>query len=798
MFKNYFKIALRNLLRNKIYSFINIAGLSIGLACAMLIILYVKDEVSYDRFHNNVSNIYRVVTDNKNKEGIARKDGNTGYLQGPRFSNNVPGIQSFVRIQSGTEDIKTGTEIHSQQLLFVDSTFFSVFTFPLIRGDVKTCLTAPHAIVISEDMAKKQFATTDAVGKVIMVKQDNKFVPHEVTAVARTTPQNSSFQFDVLLPFKVPQGEGADNEAWFNFFLNTFVVLNPNTPVQQVNSRMQQFYELDSKEALGKITEMFGDVVGSSRYFLQPFTDMHLNTELPAQNGLTNASNPIYSYILSGIALFILLIACINFINLTIARSVRRAKEIGIRKVVGGQRKQLIMQFLGESFLLCFLAFIFALIVVQLSLPVFNNLSNKSLALSYLVNAKLVVGLLILFALTTFLSGFYPALILSGYNPVQTLYSRFTPAGKNYLQKSLVVLQFALASFLIIATFTIYAQFNYLTNQNLGYDDNNLVEFEKHNLTRSELSLLKTGLKKNTGIAEVSAKNGGGWSTAAKVNGDTIIHFEYETIDEAYLPMLKIPVLLGRNFSHDFPSDSSHSVIVNESFVKKAGWKNPLGREVNFWYNENEKYQVVGVVKDYHYKPLNREIGPQLFTLKASNEYGLALVKTKPGSTTASLKHIEATYKKMFPFNPYSYNFKDLQNIKNYEAEAKWKQIMFFSAIITIFISCIGLFGLSVLSAEKRTKEIGIRKVLGASVHQVVTILSKDFLKLVLMALLIAIPLSWMAAAKWLENYPYRINPGWQMFAIGGVLVLLIAFITVSFQAVKAALANPVKSLRSE
>ena len=798
MFRNYLKTALRNLLRNKTYAFINVAGLSIGLACAMLIILYVKDEVSYDRFHKDVSNIYRVVTDNKNKEGIARKDGNTGYLQGPKFTKNVPGIQTFVRVQSGAEDIKTGTEIHSQELLYVDSTFFSVFTFSLVHGDVKTCLTTPQAIVISEKMAKKQFGTMDAVGKVIMVKKGDTFMPHQVTAVARTTPQNSSIQFDVLLPFKVPPGEGADNEAWFNFFLNTFVVLNPNTSVQQVNSQMQQFYKRDSKEALAKITEKYGDVVGSSTYQLQPFTDMHLNTELPAQNGLSNASNPLYSYILSGIALFILLIACINFINLTIARSVRRAKEIGIRKVVGGQRKQLILQFLGESFLLCFLAFVLAIIVVQLSLPVFNNLSNKSLALSYLVDAKLLFGILILFALTAFLSGFYPALILSGYNPVQTLYSRYIPAGKNYLQKSLVVIQFALASFLIIATFTIYAQFNYLTNQNLGYDDSNLITFGKQNLTRIELSLLKTELKKNTGIQEVSAKNGGNWGTAARVNGDSTMQFEYETIDEAYLPMHKIPILQGRNFSTDFPSDSSHSVIVNQSFVKKAGWKNPLGQEVNFWYHNDEKYQVVGVVKDYHFKPLNQKIGPQLFTMKAANEYGMALIKIKPNSETTSLKHIEATFKKMFPFNPYSYNFKDQENIKNYEAEAKWKQIMFFSAIITIFISCIGLFGLSVLSAEKRTKEIGIRKVLGASVNQVVTILSKDFLKLVFFALLFAIPLSWIAAAKWLENYPYRINPGWQMFVIGGLLVLLIAFLTVSFQAVKAAVANPVKSLRSE
>ncbi len=798
MFKNYFTVAFRTLRRNKIYSVINIAGLSLGLASAMLIILYVKDEVSYDRFHAGVNNIYRVVTDNSDKDGNRRKDGNTGYLQGPKFKENVPGIQTFVRVQSGAEDMKTGDEVHSQDLLYVDSSFFSVFTFPLIHGVANTCLKNPQSIVISETLAKKQFGTANAVGKVIMLKGDSAFEPYQVTAVAKKAPQNSSIQFDVLLPFKVPAGEGADSEAWFNFFLNTFVVVNTNASVQQVQQQMQKFYLEDSKEALKSITEKFGDVVGTSNYMLQPYTAMHMSTELPAQNGLSNASNPMYSYILSGIALFILFIACINFVNLTIARSVKRAKEIGIRKVIGGERKQLIFQFLGESFLLCFIAFGFALLLVWTVLPVFNDLSNKALAIAYLFDVKLVTGYVALFIITGLLAGFYPALILSSYDPVKTLYSRFMLGGKNYLQKSLVVLQFALASFLIIATFTIYAQFNYLTTEKLGYDDSNLVIIRKENLKLSEAELLKTELLKNPEIQSVAPKNGGNWGTAAKVNGDSIIQFAYETVNESYLPTMKIPLVQGRNFSTDFPSDSSNSVLVNESFVKKAGWKNPIGQVVDFWYRENEKYKVVGVVKDYHFQSLNQKIGPQLFTMKPGNGLGMAFIKIKPNSETASLRHIAATFKKMFPFTPYSFTFKDQANIKEYEAEAKWKQIMLFSATLTIFISCIGLFGLTVLSAEKRTKEIGIRKVLGASVNNVVTILSKDFVKLVLIALIISIPLAWMAANKWLQNYPYKISLSWPMFALAGSLVIVIALITVSFQAFKAAVANPVKSLRTE
>jgi len=800
MFKNYFIVALRNLLRNKIYAFINIAGLSIGLACAMLIILYVKDEVSYDRFHANVNNIYRITTQGIDKNGgKGRKDPNTGYLQGPRFAQNIPEIKSFVRVQSGNENIKLGTEVKDQDLLLVDSTFFDVFSFPLISGNRHTCLKDPLSVVLSEDAAKKQFGTTDVIGKIVMLKDDSVFVPHKVTAVAKKSPQNSSIKFEMLLPIRESKEDALNSENWFNFFLNTFVVLPPQTNVQVVESKMNKFYNQDSKDAITSLKAKFGNEVDNwkSNYLLQPFLDMHMSTELPAQNGLSDASNPMYSYILSGIALFVLLIACINFINLTVARSVKRAKEIGIRKVVGGDRKQLIIQFLGESFLLCIIAFVLAIALVQLILPVFNDLSNKALALSYLFDTKLVTGYIVLFILTGLLAGFYPALVLSGYNPVQTLYSRFNLAGKNYLQKSLVVLQFALASFLIIATFTIYKQFDFLTNEKLGYDDNDLVAVHKDFKTHDEAWLFKNELLKDPNIISVAPRNGGSWGTVAKINNDSTIQFDYETVDETYLSTLKIPLVQGRNFSPDFPSDSANSVLVNESFVKQAGWKNPMGQTVNFWYN-NKKYTVIGVVKDYHYQPLNQKIGPQLFTMKPDNNYGMVYIKIKPNTAAASLQTIQKKFKQLFPISPYSYTFMNDENRKSYEAEAKWKQIMLFGAILTIFISCIGLFGLSVLSAEKRTKEIGIRKVLGASVKRVVTILSKDFLKLVFISLIIAIPAAWLAANKWLENYPYRIALDWWLFASAGILVVLIALVTVSFQAIKAAIANPVKSLRAE
>jgi len=799
MIKNYFKTALRNLQRNKIYSFTNIIGLSLGLACAMLIMLYVKDEVSYDRFHKDVSHIYRIGMERIKPDGsLENKQGYTGYFQGPRFTAGVPEIKSFVRYQGNQKDIQTGTEIKSQEMYYVDSSFFSVFSFPLLSGNPKTVLLDPKSVVISEDLAKKQFGTTAAQGKIMMIKnEENKFIPYAVAGVAKRCPQNSSIKFDMLMPMVVAAKDEANNQNWFNIFLNTFVVLNPGADIKAVEAKMKKVYETDARESIKMVAEKYGD---NSKviYHLQAYTDMHLSKDYEASNGLTGASNPVFSYILSGIALFILLIACINFINLTVARSVKRAKEIGIRKVIGGDRKQLIAQFLGESFILCFIAFLLAIVMVQLVLPLFNQLSNKALAISYLFDVKLIAGYIVLFMVTSLLAGFYPALVLSKYNPVQTLYSRFTIGGKNYLQKGLVILQFTLSSFLIIGTITIYSQFNYLTNEKLGYDDTNLVTVNTWHMKRSDAALIQQELSKSPSIAEIAFKNGGSWGTIAKVNGETQMPFAYETVNESYIPLLKIPVIQGRNFSKDFPADSSHSVLINEAFAAKAGWKNPLGQEINFWYNNNEKYQVIGVVKNYHYEAMTRSIEPQVFTMKQDNSFGKTFIKIKPNTATASLGHIEKTFKKLFPFSPYAYVFKDEENRKKYEAEAKWKQIMLFSAVLTIFISCIGLFGLSVLSAEKRTKEIGIRKVLGASVAGIATSLSKDFLKLVIISLLMAIPFSWLAASKWLENYPYRIALSWWMFASAGGLVVLLALATVSFQAIKAAVANPVKSLRTE
>lgn len=801
MFGNYLKIAIRNLMHSRVYSVINVTGLSIGLAAAMLIMLYTKDEVTYDGFHANNPHIYRVTYKSIMPSGaLEYNSGITGYQPGPKFAASTPEIEVFARFREHRNDIKTGEVVTSQTVYQADRDFFRIFSFPLLSGDPKTALASPRSVVISEEMARKQFGTTKALGKTILFKDafdgQAQFEPFVVTGVAATCPQNSSIRFDVLQPLPV-RPRDMESEAWFNSSLNTFVKLTPGANIEAVTKTMNHIYQSDARDAIKSVAKKYN--MKAKRYYaLQSFTAIHLDEQLPADNGLLSGSKPLFSYILSGIAFFILLIACINFVNLTVARSLKRAKEIGVRKVVGGGRPQLAVQFLGESFVLCFAAFVFALILVQAALPTFNQLANKALSLSYLFDWKLIAGYIALFLLSGLLAGFYPAVVLSGYDPVQTIYNRFNFSGKNYLQKSLVVVQFALASFLIIVTLVIRSQFNFLTNRALGYDDSHLISVDKQNMTRNEAQMLTSELLKNPSITAVAPKNSGRWGTGAKINAGAEISFDYETVGASYLATLKIPLMKGRNFSPDLPTDSTQSVLVNEAFVKEAGWKEPLGQVIDFWYNENDRYTVIGVVKDHHFRSVSETIRPQVFTMKPDNSYGKAFIRILPGTETASLRHIEKTFRKLFPVNPYGYKFIDEENLKSYESEAKWKQIMVFGAALTIFISCIGLFGLATLAAERRTKEIGIRKVLGASVAGIVRLLSTDFAKLVCLSFLISFPLAYYAAGEWLNNYPYRVGISAWVFLATSCIALLVALLTVSFQSVRTAMMNPVKSLKSE
>lgn len=797
MIRNFFKIAWRNVLRNKAYSLINVLGLSLGLASAMLIILFTRDEISFDKFHKNGDRIYRIVNTRVNPDGSEdRSSGVTGYYHGPAFAAHLPEFTQIVRYQGDIRDAKKGTEVVREDVVNVDSNFLQVFSFPLLKGNPATALSNPANAVLTRDVAEKYFGTIDCIGKTIQITDRGEFKPYTVSAVAANFPKNSSFRGGILLPMIVPEGTMGDEMNWFNFFLNTFVVLPPGTDPAAVEQKMAQVYAANSKNVVERMAKEFNEK-GSMRYLLQPLQQMHLNTKYEVGNGLQYGSDPWYSYLLSGIAIFILLIACINFVNLTIARSIKRAREIGIRKVVGSSRRQLIWQFIGESFFLTLLAFVIALLLEQLMLPTFNKLSGKSLSLAYLLDAKIIGGYIALLLLTAMLAGFYPALVLSSFQPVKTLYNRFNWGGKNILQKSLVVLQFTLATIMIIGTLTLYHQFDFMVNKPLGYDDSNIIRVENDRLSRQNFAPLKQELLANPAIVDVAPRNYGSWQTGAKINGETHVSFAYDTYGTNNIPMLGIKVLQGRNFDPSLPTDSTESVIVNELFVKEAGWKNPIGQEVNFFW-DNRRMKVIGVVQDHHFASVNQKIIPQVITMFPGNPYGELHIKIKPGTDQQALAHISNTMHSQFPALPFIYQFRADANRAAYEQENNWKQMLLYGAVLTIFISCIGLFGLSVLNAEKRTKEVGIRKVLGAASWQIVTRLSRDYVALVCISLIIAFPVAYLSVESWLKNYPYRITGYWWLFGVTALCVVAIAAITISFQAVKAALANPVKSLRTE
>jgi putative ABC transport system permease protein len=796
MFSNYLKIALRNIRKNIAFSIINIAGLSIGLACCIIILLYIRDEISFDGFHTQKNRIYQLTCLRTEQDGSSKKFAIAALVQGPAFKQQIPEIEEFTRVNPKDVVIKRDNNIFSEQVTWVDRNFFSVFTFPLIYGDAKTVLNDQHSIVLSEESALKYFGTTQAVGKTLRLEINGKFEPFTVSGIAKNAPQNSSIRFNVLLPFAYYELANPDN-GWMWVSFPTYFLVSPKADLKNIAHKMNQVYHTRAKEEID-----LNNLAGYGNKFewsLHPIAGMHLNTEY---EGTPGASAPIYSYILSGVAVFILLIACINFVNLTVAQSLKRSKEIGIRKVIGSKRSQLTLQFLSESIVICFVAFVLSILLAALSLPLFNELANKKISLFYLLDWKLVTGFFILFLLTGFAAGFYPALVLSGFNPIAALSGNAGIGGRNFLAKSLVVVQFALATFLIISTLFIYAQFNLLTQTNVGYPDKNLLSFTVSQGIRSKtvMDVYRAELSKVPGVVSVSYKNIGHFGGKTQI-GKKEFTATYEHIDENYLAALGVKIIAGRNFSGAFPSDSVASVLVNQTLVNITGLTDPVGKTIDYmnlpaW--GSRRVTIVGLVKDYHNESLKEKIQPMVFTGEPSLPLGEMIVRISKGHTTAILLALEKAYHRLNPDHPFQYEFKDEANRNSYEAENRWKQIITFGAVITIFISGIGLFGLAMLSAKKREKEIGVRKVLGASVTELVAMLIKDFARLVMISFFIAIPMGWLVMHRWMQGFAYRVDLSWWRFVIAGFIALLVAVLTVSYQAIKAALANPVNSLHNE
>lgn len=804
MLKNYFLIAWRNLWQHRILSAIKILGLSLGLMVCVLIFLFTKDELSYDRFHKNSKNIYRIVQHFEIGKDRNQTIGTTNAILGQTFLKEIPGIRACTHVNGSQVTIKTERGVFNEFPLFVDDNFYSVFSYSLLAGNKEIVLKDPYSIVISDDMAAKYFpeyvsASPEAlIGKTLQLKINEEFENFRISGIAANPPQNSNLRPTMLIPFNQYEKYN-DNKDWFGGSVNTFLLISPGVEPRSLVNKMQTLFNKNTSEQLEKIKrEEKMDI--KVTLDLQSLTLIHLSTEAGPDNGMESGSKPAYSYILNFIAVFILVIACINFINLSVAQSLKRSKEIGIRKVIGASRKELIRQFFAESFLYSLISFIIGLTLSFAILPVFNEISNKKLSFEYLSDGYLYAGLFLLLMVTSFIAGMYPSLVLSSFQPVKVLYEKMKFSGRHYFIRSLIVLQFSLCILLIIGTLAIQRQMNFLSKADLGYDPRNLVRVDLPVRKSSDpLPLVfKEEFRSNPNILNVAARNGGYNESSVKI-GERNIPVQKTRIDESFFPTFGVKLLSGRNFSSSIPSDIMNSVLINESLAREAGWdlENSIGKTMNY-LNNGRTVSVIGVVKDFHFSSLKKKIEPSLYTMDSNFNYGQLWLKIRAENMANTMTEIQTGFRKILPYYPFSYQFMEDINSNNYKTEERWKQIIGISSVLFVLISCVGLLGLVMLTVTNRTKEIGIRKVLGAAMPRIVMLISIEFLLLIGIAFLVAAPLAYFAVNKWLEDFPYRSNLSWQIFAGAGLLTILVAMATISFQAMRAAMANPVKSLRTE
>mgnify|MGYP000688714337 CR=1 FL=1 len=802
MFKNILRVTIRNIKRNKLLSFVNIAGLAIGLTCIVLITLFVKDEWSFDRFNKNGENIYRIVRSSTDTAGNETRVGNTGLPQGPVCKAEVPEIENYCRIKGWDMDVRKANETLSSLVLFADPSIFNVFTIDVLKGNVSKMLEGRNSVVLTNKSAQKYFGTENPIGKTVEIQVDEDFENFVITGVVKNPPSNASVRFDMLIPMERqnPTDAAAFNDEmnnWSNGYLNTFLLLRKDANAASVEKKIWNVYLAHNEEEWKAKQSKYG--ITSMKFGLQPLFDIHLNADYFASNGLSNWSDATYAYILSFLAVLILAIACINFINIALAKSMQRSKEIGIRKVSGSSRWQVMYQFLGESFIFTCIAFALSLVLVQLILPSFNQLSNKSFSLAYLIQPEAITIFIGLIIIVSLLAGFYPAFVASGFQPVKTLYGRFKLSGKNILGKSLIVVQFVIASGLIICTLVFNKQFDYISRADLGYNVDNMLYLQFPWNKTSEFARFKNELKAIPSIESVGTKSGNWNKTMFAIDGKQTSWVYYEHIDDNYLQTLQIPLQAGRYLSYANVADTVSNCMVNEAFVDQYldKSKSPIGQVITDGWG-TESYTIVGVVKNYHSANFKEEIQPIHFSLDKYGDLLNTYIKFAPGKEDEARAAAMKVYKSILPFAIPEFHSMKQWLMDRYAADAQWKQIVLFTTIIAIIISLLGLFAITVFAIEQRLKEIGIRKILGASVTNIVSILSKDYVVLVMIALLIASPLAWWMMNKWLEDFAYRTSISWTVFAITICIVVCISLLTISIQAIKAAVANPVKSLRTE
>ncbi|PSR55079.1 ABC transporter permease [Adhaeribacter arboris] len=786
MWYSYFKIALRNLFRQKAYSFINIFGLAVSMACSILILIWVQDELSYDRFHTHADQLYRITCSMPDIKAAT-----SVVPMAPALKAQMPEVENTVRLWRSTNLFEVANrKFEEKDVIFADATFLEMFSFPLLQGDPKTALLRPDGIIITEATAQKYFGKTKALGQMIRKDNQDNFV---VTGVLANVPTNSHLQFDFILPMSFLARTNYDLKVsnWNNFDFYTYVQLQKNAvsgavSLQKLNQRISQIFLANNKEI--KID-----------FQLQPITSIHLHSNLLLEfpgNGSIQ-----YVRIFSIVAFFILVVACINFMNLATARSARRAKEVGLRKVIGARRNQLIGQFLSESTIISGLALLLAIGLVWGLLPVFNHLADKNLTIKFW-DVKLLFTLLGIALATGLLSGSYPALFLSNFQSIKVLKGGKIGTSNVLFRNALVVTQFVISIVLLVGTAVVYKQLQFIHDKHLGFDKENLLYLPMTGELWSKQQALEVELKQNpltshyTIISDLPTNLTNGTVTVYWEGKDPASQplFPEIKVDENFISVFRMKLLSGRSFSKALKSDTAN-YIVNETALRVMGMDRTTAIGKPLTYQET-KGTIIGVVQDFNFKPMQRAIEP--LVLRFNQGGGKVVIRTTPSNTQATIKALEKIDQALNPSYPFTYNFLD-QDIANlYRTEQRMGTFFNVFAVWAILISCLGLYGLSAFMAEQRTKEIGVRKVLGASILDIVYLLGKNFIRLLLLAIIVAVPLSWWAMNSWLENYVYRIELNWIILLAACLTAFLIAALTVSYESIKAAITNPVKALRSE
>ena len=807
MIRNYIKTAFRNLLKNKGFTAINVLGLSMGLATCLLIVFYVFDELSYDRFNLNADRIYRINNDIKfggNEASYSESPAPTAVA----LKADFPEIEQVARFrQRGGFQVKKGNQnIQEDMMTYADPAIFSIFTLPMIAGDPATALKETHSVVITEKMALKYFNNTDVVGKVLTF---NDTALYKVTGVIKNIPKQSHFNFDFFI--SMPTLAESKDDSWFSNNFITYILFRPGTDIPKFAAKLPEFLRRHGEPQLQNILHMnFAKLEQTGNYFrfsLIPLTKIHLYSNTRYDMGTKGDIRIVY--IFSAIAIFILLIACVNFMNLSTARSSNRAREVGVRKVLGSSRKYLIAQFLTESIMVTLAGALIALMLAWIFLPLFNQMAAKELIVTPQIVGWLVPVMLIFILVVGCLAGSYPALFLSGFKPIEVLKGKLSAGFKGgFLRSSLVVFQFAISIFLIIGTIVIYKQLQYIQNRDIGYDRDHVLIVNQVMTLGNKAKTFKQEVKQLAGVKSATmtgflptdgANNNSSVFKDPNLDAKRAVQSAIWYVDEDYLPTLGIKLKSGRNFSAEMKTDSD-AIIINEAAEHLLGFQNPIDNSLYLPMDSKAKvmkrFHIIGVIKNFNFKSLKESVSP-LILFDAEDRYSLS-IKMNSADIPSLLAQVKQKWTALSPNLQFNYSFMNEDYEGLYKTEQRTGKIAVAFTSLAVIIACLGLFGLAAYAAEQRTKEIGIRKVLGASIATIVQMLSGDFIKLVLFSILIASPLAWWAMHKWLEDYAYHQDFQWWIVFAAGLGAVLIAFVTISFQSIKAALMNPVKSLRSE